>query len=265
MPYPTWCLRMDLFDLPANQQTLTQQSFLSASLTLAHHDERHEDSVPIIHSFSGYQAAASEETVRRISHIFNESFGYRPDGKPYRLGPKSVTERLHQTDYVFLAGAPDTAIGYLFGKEIPSSMGRIAWIESMAVLPIYRRQGVATSLLRSFVEVTKAAPRLGCATPNPIAALIVSRAVDGKMFLGKCGTPYRLLQLLKEIRQHCFDLRGCSIDESNLTIRTGFSPLSRCDQREWHPRAIQPQPQWWESVEHLPNDFEALLIIERRT
>ncbi len=255
---------MDLFDLANNLELSKKQSFLSGPLTLEH-DEKSREGVPGIHSLAGYQAAASEETSRRISHIFNESCGYRPDGKQYSLDPKSVPEGLQQTDYVFLAGESDTAIGYLFGKEIPSSMGRIAWIESMAVLPLYRRQGVATSLLRSFVNATKAAPRLGCATPNPIAALIVSRTVDGKMFLGKCGTPYRLVQLLKEIRQHCFDLRSCSIDESNLTIRTGFSPLSRCDQREWLPRTFQPQPQWWNSIEHLPNDFEALLIIERRT
>jgi GNAT superfamily N-acetyltransferase len=255
---------MDLFDLAADIQVSSKQSLLSAPLNLEH-EARTGSDIPVVQLLPGYQAAASEETVRRISQIFNESFGYRPDGKPYRLGPKSITERLQQTDYVFLAGGSDTAIGYLFGKEIPSSMGRIAWIESMAVLPIYRRQGVATSLLRSFVDATKAAPRLGCATPNPIAALIVSRVVEGKMFLGKCGTPYRIVQLLKEIRQHCFDLRGCSIDEANLTIKTGFSPLSRCDQREWRPRTFQPPPQWWNSVEHLPNEFEALLIIERRT
>jgi GNAT superfamily N-acetyltransferase len=170
-----------------------------------------------------------------------------------------------QTDYVFLAGGSSAAIGYLFGKEIPSSMGRIAWIESMAVLPIYRRQGVATSLVRAFSEVTQAAPRLGCATPNPIAALVVSRAVEGEMFVGQCGTPDRLVQLLKEIRHNCFDLRGCSMEESNLTIKTGFSPLSRSDQREWRPRYPQPEPAWWSSIEHLPNAYEALLIIERHS
>jgi GNAT superfamily N-acetyltransferase len=181
------------------------------------------------------------------------------------LGPKSVTERLLQTDYVFLVGGSSAGIGYLFGKEIPSSIGRIAWIESMAVLPIYRRQGVATSLVRAFAEMTKAAPRLGCATPNPIAALVVSRVLEGTMFVGECDVPPRLTQLLKEIRQNCFDLRGCSIGESNFTIKTGFSPLSRSDQREWHPRSPQSEPAWWSTIEHLPNEYEALIVIERHS
>jgi GNAT superfamily N-acetyltransferase len=231
---------MDLFDFSAKREL--------ASLKLPRHPRSLDvdpfsetaSNTPPVELLPGYEAAASEETVRRISQIFNESFGYRPDGRPYRLGPKSVTERLLQTDYVFLAGGSHAGIGYLFGKEIPSSMGRIAWIESMAVLPIYRRQGVATSLVQAFAEVTNAASRLGCATPNPIAALVVNRVVEGNMFVGECGVPHSLIQLLNEIRQNCFDLRGCSIRESNFTIKTGFSPLSRSDQREWHPHSPQP-------------------------
>lgn len=254
---------MDLFDLVSKSDSVSiKSSCLSPPLHIEQFGKTAGD-ISSIEELPGYQAAESESTVRLISQIFNESFGYRPDGKPYRLGPKSVTERLLQTDYVFLAGGSSAGIGYLFGKEIPSSMGRIAWIESMAVLPIYRRQGVATSLIQAFSQATKAAPRLGCATPNPIAALVVSRVVEGKIFVGNCGAPYRLVQLLKEIRQNCFDLRGCSIDESSLTIKTGFSPLSRSDQREWHPHHPQPEPAWWSSIEHLPNAYEALLIVER--
>jgi GNAT superfamily N-acetyltransferase len=256
---------MDLFDLAAKSELASPRiSCQPRSLDIEPFIET-TGNIPSIELLPGYQAAASEETVRRISQIFNESFGYRPDGRPYRLGPKSVTERLLQTDYVFLAGGSRAGIGYLFGKEIPSSIGRIAWIESMAVLPIYRRQGVATSLVQAFAEVTNAAPRLGCATPNPIAALVVSRVVAGNMFVGECGVPTRLVQLLKEIRQDCFDLRGCSIGESNFTIKTGFSPLSRSDQREWHPDSPQPEPAWWRSIEHLPNEYEALIIIERHS
>jgi len=256
---------MDLFDLAAPSDLASEKtSYQPRPLDIEPFIQSASDT-PAIELLAGYQAATSEETVRRISRIFNESFGYRPDGKPYRLGPKSVTERLLQTDYVFLAGGSRSGIGYLFGKEIPSSMGRIAWIESMAVLPIYRRQGVATSLVRAFAEATSAAPRLGCATPNPIAALVVSRVIKGTMFVGECGVPHRLIQLLKEIRQNCFDLRGCSIGESNFTIKTGFSPLSRSDQREWHPRNPQPEPAWWSKVEHLPNEYEALIIIERHS
>jgi hypothetical protein len=85
------------------------------------------------------------------------------------------------------------------------------------------------------------------------------------MFVGECRVPDRLIQLLKEIRQNCFDLRGCSIGESNFTIKTGFSPLSRSDQREWHPRNPQPEPAWWSTIEHLPNEYEALIVIERHS
>lgn len=256
---------MDLFDLARKTDSLSNKATLFSNQTDIDQLNQSANGIPSLVVLPGYQAASSDQTVRRISQIFNESFGYRPDGKPYRLGPKSVIERLLQTDYVFLAGGTDAGIGYLFGKEIPSSMGRIAWIESMAVLPIYRQQGIATSLVRAFSEVTRAASRLGCATPNPIAALIVSRVVAGKMFIGKSGTPYRLVQLLKEIRQNCFDLRGCTVEESSLTIKTGFSPLSRSDQREWHPRQPHSEPNWWRSIEHLPNEYEALLIIERHS
>lgn len=256
---------MDLFDLAAQSELASPKtSYQSCSLDPEPFIQPRSDA-PSPEVLAGYQAAANQETVQRISQIFNESFGYRPDGRPYRLGPKSVTERLLQTDYVFLAGGSRAGIGYLFGKEIPSSMGRIAWIESMAVLPIYRRQGVATSLVQAFTEITKTAPRLGCATPNPIAALVVSRVVEGTMFVGKCSVPHRVIQLLKEIRQHCFDLRGCSVGESNFTIKTGFSPLSRSDQREWYPRNSRPEPSWWSTIEHLPNEYEALIVIERHS
>jgi len=201
--------------------------------------------------------------VKRVSAIFNESFGYRPDGKPYRLGPKSVRERLQETDYLLIAGDDRSGIGYLFGKEIPSSHGRIAWVESMAVLPLYRRNGVATALVRYFHSLTRMAPRFGFATPNPIAALIATREVLGTPYIGSCYPPYTLQLLLKEIRQNCFDLRGCHIDEEHFRIRTGFSPLSRSDQREWAPRNPFPEPGWWKSIQCLPNEFEALLVIEK--
>lgn len=256
---------MDLFDLAAKSELASAKISYQPHLLGVEPLIETASDIPSVELLAGHQAAAKEETVRRISQIFNESFGYRPDGRPYRLGPKSVTERLSQTDYVFLAGGSRAGIGYLFGKEIPSSMGRIAWIESMAVLPIYRRQGVATSLVRAFAEMTKAAPRLGCATPNPVAALVVSRVVEGTMFVGECGVPHRLIQLLKEIRRNCFDLRGCSIGESQLTIRTGFSPLSRSDQREWRPRNPQPEPSWWSAIEHLPNEYEALIVFEHHS
>ncbi len=213
---------------------------------------------------AGITASSDPNTVRLVSHIFNESFGFRPDGKPYRMGPKSVGERLLSTDYLFIAGDSRSGVGYLFGKEIPSSAGRVAWIESMAVLPIYRRQGIATALVKNFVAATKAAPLVGFATPNPIAAYVITRCVPGVHYVGRCFPPFPIYQLLKEIQDNCFDLRGCSLDKENLLIKTGFSPLSRSDQRKWEPqRATIASPKWWNFIEHLPNAFEALVVIKR--
>ena len=213
--------------------------------------------------FTGPEAARNATVTGLVSKIFNESFGYRPDGRPYRLGPKSMAERLASTDLLFIAGDEQSGIGYLFGKEIPSVGGRIAWIESMAVLPLYRRQGIATALIQEFRLATKGSSKIGCATPNPIAALVVTRTVPGTVYIGNCYPPAAVLHMLREIRQHCFDLRGCAIQKKSLRIKTGFSPLSRSDEREWNPRTPADPPYWWRELEHLPNAYEALLVIER--
>lgn len=216
-----------------------------------------------ISKLAGFAAASDTDTVKLVSNIFNESFGFRPDGKPYRLGPKSVSERLLSTDYLFIAGDTRSGVGYLFGKEIPSSTGRVAWIESMAVLPIYRRQGIATALVKNFVSATKAAPFVGFATPNPIAGHVITRCVPGNLYIGRCFPPFPVYQMLKEIQDNCFDLRGCALDKENLLIKTGFSPLSRSDERQWVPRGAMEAPKWWTFIEHLPNAFEALVVIKR--
>ncbi len=214
--------------------------------------------------FSGPEAARNANLVQLVSVIFNDSFGYRPDGRAYRLGPKSTQERLESTDFLFIAGEERSGIGYLFGKEIPCTGGRIAWIESMAVMPIYRKQGVATALIDKFVHATKGSSKIGCATPNPVAALVVTRSLPGKLYIGSCNPPYTLIQMLHEIRKHCFDLRGCAIQRKFFRIKTGFSPLSCHDQREWSPQVPSPSPAWWSELEHLPNEYEALLVIEKK-
>ena len=231
--------------------------------------ERESDSpiLPIsqkVTSFSGLEAARNKTVTSLVSKIFNESFGHRPDGKPYRLGPKSIAERLASTDFLFIAGDEQSGIGYLFGKEIPSLGGRVAWIESMAILPLYRRQGFATALIQEFRWATKGSSKIGCATPNPIAALVVTRTIPGTVYIGNCYPPAAVLDMLREIRQHCFDLRGCAIQEKTLQIKTGFSPLSRSDERAWNPRTPSDPPYWWSELEHLPNAYEALLVIERK-
>lgn len=211
----------------------------------------------------GPEAARNATVTGLVSKIFNESFGYRPDGRPYRLGPKSTEEKLASTDFLFIAGDEQSGIGYLYGKEIPAMGGRVAWIESMAVLPLYRRQGVATALIQKFRLATKGSSKIGCATPNPIAALVVTRAVPGTLYIGNRHPPAAVLHMLREIRQHCFDLRGCAIRKNTLQIKTGFSPLSRSDERKWNPRKPSDPPYWWSELEHLPNTYEALLIIDR--
>ncbi len=213
--------------------------------------------------FSAPQASKNDNLIKLVSGIFNESFGYRPDGRQYRLGPKSTAERLESTDFLFLAGGEEGGIGYLFGKEIPCSSGRVSWIESMAVLPLYRRQGIGTALVKEFVKKTKGSLKLGCATPNPIAALVITGIVSGNLYISPRQPGFYIKRMLREIRKHCFDLRGCKIDDDNFRIKTGFSPLSRSDQRDWYPRTSAPPPFWWKGIENLPNDYEALLVIER--
>ena len=195
----------------------------------------------------GPEAARNKTVTGLVSKIFNESFGYRPDGKLYRLGPKSIAERLASTDFLFIAGDEQSGIGYLFGKEIPFRSRRIAWIESMAVLPLYRRQGIATALIHKFHLTTKGSSRIGCATPNPIAALVVTRAIPGTLYIGNCNPPSGVRHMLREIREYCFDLRGCAIQEKTLRIKTGFSPLSRSD----------------ETGMESPNAFFATLLVAR--
>ncbi len=214
--------------------------------------------------FAGQEAARNKNLVNIVSNIFNNSFGYRPDGRPYRLGPKSTAERLASTDFLFISGDEKGGIGYLFGKEIPCMGGRIAWIESMAVLPLYRKQGIATALVKKFRNATIGSSRIGCATPNPLAALVVTRTINGKLYIGSCCPPLALRRMLREIRKYCFDLRGCAIHDKDFTIKTGFSPLSPSDQREWNPRTPASPPHWWNDIEHLSNDYEALLVIERK-
>ena len=36
------------------------------------------------------EAAKSSEVIDDVSHVFSNSFGNTPEGKPYRLGPKTT-------------------------------------------------------------------------------------------------------------------------------------------------------------------------------
>ena len=74
---------------------------------------------------------------------------------------------------------------------------RLPWAESPGLNRWLYCQSIGDkawrpSLVQAFAEVTKAAQRLGCATPNPIAALVVSRVVEGTMFVGECSVSHRV-------------------------------------------------------------------------
>ena len=156
--------------------------------------------------FSGPEAARNETVTALVSKIFNESFGYRPDGKPYRLGPKSTAERLASTDFLFIAGDEQSGIGYLFGKEIPSHerKNRLDRVNGgVATLPETRY--IATALIQEF--------RLGN------QRIIKNRLRDPESYCGFGGDqdrtrnrcisetakpPAAVLHMLREIRQHCF-------------------------------------------------------------
>ena len=55
------------------------------------------------HSYKGEEAAATPNLVNAVSHVFSNSFGTNPQGRPYRLGPKTTKERLESTDHLFVA------------------------------------------------------------------------------------------------------------------------------------------------------------------
>lgn len=220
-----------------------------------------------IRQFSGPTAAKDLNLVEGVSYIFNESFGLRPDnGRSYRLGPKLTTSKLGNTDLLFLVGNAGSEFGYLFGKEIAYSGGRIAWIESLAVLPLYRRRGIATALVKRFMVDMQTSHWIGCATPNPIAAYILTRAAQGNAYIGSCQPPRKIREMLGEIKSRCIDLRGCEIDPVNLLVKTGFSPQSPYDHRCWKPKnSDQVEPDWWKAIQNLPSEKESLVIVERKT
>jgi len=54
-------------------------------------------------AYKGRDAAAIPSLVDAVSHVFGNSFGTTPQGKPYRLGPKKTKERLESTDLLIVA------------------------------------------------------------------------------------------------------------------------------------------------------------------
>lgn len=215
-------------------------------------------------SFRGLTASEDHFLVSAVSEIFSSSFGNNPKtGKPYRLGPKTTRERLKSTDYLFLAkNSKAKHVGYLYGREIGYLENSVGWIDSVAVLPDFRRKGIATQLVGNLVKLFSNARWVGCATPNPVAALVVTKVVKGKVYVGDCNTPQEIIIMLNSIRAHCPDLRGAEFNSKSLLIRTNFSPTHSGDSREWSPPEPTEPPPWWSTLEKLPSQYEALLVAE---
>lgn len=217
------------------------------------------------HAYGGPEAAGFDSLVKGISTVFSNSFGTNPKtGSPYRLGPRKTRERLLTTNHVMVAQHSQGMVGYLYARVINSGMGKVGWIDSLAVLPPYRLRGVATRLVSELVSVAQDCRWVGCATPNPIAALVITRAVTGAVYVGECHAPPEVILMIEEIRSRCPDLQGADFSPARLLVKTKFTPVLSEDTTEWRPPHPSEPPPWWASLENLPEEHEALLIIDRR-
>jgi len=218
------------------------------------------------HSHSGSSAAESASLVHAVSSIFSNSFGINPQTQqPYRLGPQTTKKRLASAHRLFLASDDaDHPVGYLFATEIASSRGSVGWIDSLAVLPQHRRKGIGTRLVENFTEHFASVRWIGCATPNPIVAFVISKVVEGELYIGECDPPEELVAMINDIRPLCRDLSGVDFNPSSLLVRTQFHPSDTGDNKEWHPPHPTEPPPWWGSLENLPSEHEALLIVDKR-
>lgn len=216
-------------------------------------------------SHSGSGASESSSLVHAVSSIFSNSFGINPQTqRPYRLGPKTTKKRLALAHRLFLASdEADYPVGYLFATEIQSTRGAVGWIDSLAVLPQHRRKGVGTRLVADFAEHFGRVRWIGCATPNPIAALVISNVVQGELYIGECDPTEELVAMINEIRPFCQDLSGVDFNPKSLLVRTQFHPSDTGDNKEWCPPHPTEPPPWWSSLENLPSQYEALLIVDK--
>ncbi len=222
-----------------------------------------------LYQFEAHLCPAASESpplVRAVSYIFSNSFGENPKtGKLYKLSPNATKKRLISARHLFLVSHKTNGfVGYLFATEIPSSSGFVGWIDSLAVLPQHRRKGVGRQLVTDFAKMFARARWIGCATPNPIAALIITKAVEGKSYVGECNPPppEELVSMFNEIRPLCQDLSGVEFNPNSMLVGTGFSPSRTGDTREWRPPHPMEPPPWWSSLENLSSQYEALLIID---
>ena len=176
-------------------------------------------------SHSGSSASEAPPLVDAVSSIFSNSFGTNPKTRqPYRLGPNTTKKRLALAHRLFRAAdEADHSVGYLFATEISSSRGSVGWIDSLAVLPQHRRKGVGTRLVENVAEHFATVRWIGCATPNPIAAFVISKVVKGELYIGECAPTDELVAMINEIRPLCQDLSGVDFNPSSFT---GANPIS---------------------------------------
>ena len=217
-------------------------------------------------SHSGSNASESSSLVHAVSSIFSNSFGINPKTqKPYRLGQKPTKKRLASAHRLFLASDEAAhSVGYLFATEIPSSRGAVGWIDSLAVLPQHRQKGIGTRLVENFSEHFASVRWIGCATPNPIAAFVITKVVKGDLYIGECDPTEELVSMINEIRPLCQDLSGVDFNPRLLLVRTQFHPSDTGDNTEWCPPHPTEPPPWWSSLENLSSQYEALLIVDKR-
>ena len=217
------------------------------------------------HYYPATEAAASSEVVTAISQVVSNSFGINPEGKPYRLGPKTTRARLETTHHVIVSRHQRVDIvGYVYARVIAYTKEAVGWIDSLAVMPNHRRKKIATRLVSGLLGRIPDCRWVGCATPNPVAALVITRVVRGHAFVGECKPPQDVIDMIHEIRSRCPDLMGADFNPRKLLVRTNFSPASSEETTDWSPPNPAEPPPWWASLKNLPSNYEALLIIDRK-
>ncbi len=83
------------------------------------------------------------------------------------------------------------------------------------------------------------------------------------VYVEGCRPSPEVISMIEYIRPKCPDLRGTDFNPTRLLVKTKFTPVKSEDTTEWRPPHPSEPPPWWASLENLPDDYEALLIIDR--